>query len=76
MSFLKNFGRNMAVYGVAKVAASKLEKHLEKEEGGRGTPSKAEIEDLNKAQKELGRSFTKRQLDYPVSYTHLTLPTT
>ena len=65
--FLKNFGRNMAVYGVAKVAASKLEKHLEKEAGGRGTPSKAELKDLKKVNDDLARATAKRHLDYPIS---------
>ncbi len=57
----------MTVQCATKVAASKLEKHLEKEAGGRGTPSKGELKELKKVWDDVGRSATKRHLDYPIA---------
>ena len=58
--FLKNFGRNMAVYGAAKVAANQLEKHLDKKQG-----EEEALQELKESQIELARSHNKRELDHP-----------
>ena len=64
MSFLKNFGKTMAIYGAARIASNQLEKHLEKKAGGRGG-SEETLRLTKEANVKAAKSVAKGALDKP-----------